>query len=209
MEKLREEYKEVAAAVNDLGYNGDMLDVVPREVEEAGIPSDKEAQIEHIVKNELINKPGGLFRTGLIVANCRVVMESSKQLEREAMEQMEVAAAKEVTVNNLKEDEGVIAYQAWVDGGRLKTAEGYPKMNLKPAKSIIKVLLPIIDIKGELKMKDFGTMGVCLKWLGEIARGMTWDEHMKDYMCKLLEERATVGLDTDVTAPPLFEVGGA
>ena len=29
-EKLREEYKEVAAAVNDLGYNGDMLDVVPR-----------------------------------------------------------------------------------------------------------------------------------------------------------------------------------
>ena len=81
MEKLREEYKEVAAAVNDLGYNGDMLDVVPREVEEAGIPSDKEAQIEHIVKNKLINKPGGLFRTGFIVANCRIVMESSKQVE--------------------------------------------------------------------------------------------------------------------------------
>jgi len=32
---------------------------------------------------------------------------------------------------------------------------------------------------------------------------------MKDYRCKLLEERATEGLDTDVTAPPLFEVGGA
>jgi hypothetical protein len=28
----------------------------------------------------------------------------------------------------------------------------------------------IIDIKGELKMKDFGTVGVFLKWLGEIAR---------------------------------------
>ena len=40
---MREEYKEVASAVNDLGYNGDMLDVVPREVEEAEIPSDKEA----------------------------------------------------------------------------------------------------------------------------------------------------------------------
>jgi hypothetical protein len=56
---LREEYKEVAAAVNDSGYNGDMLDVVPRDVEEAEIPSDEEAQIEHIVKNKLINKPGG------------------------------------------------------------------------------------------------------------------------------------------------------
>ncbi len=74
---MREEYKEVAAAVNALGYNGYMLDVVPRKVEEAEIPSDEEAQIEHIVKSKLINKPGGLFRTGLIVANCQVVMESS------------------------------------------------------------------------------------------------------------------------------------
>ena len=82
-------------------------------------------------------------------------------------------------------------------------------MKLKPAKSIIKVLLPIIDIKGELKMKDFGTVGVCLKWLGEIARGMTWDEHMKDYMYRLLEERACEGMNLDVTAPSLFEVGGA
>jgi hypothetical protein len=41
---------------------------------------------------------------------------------------------------------------------------------------------------------------------------MTWDEHMKDYMCKLLEKWACEGLegfDLDVTAPPLFEVGGA
>ena len=81
-------------------------------------------------------------------------------------------------------------------------------MNLKNAKSIIKVLLPIIDIKGELKMKDFGTVGVCLKWLGEIARGMTWDEHMKEYMNKLWEERACDGLNLDVTAPSLFQLGG-
>jgi hypothetical protein len=54
------------------------------------------------------------------------------------------------------------------------TPEGYPKMNLKPAKSIIKVLLPLIHVKGELKMKDFGTVGVCLKWLGEIGWGMTF-----------------------------------
>ena len=40
--------------------------------------------------------------------------------------------------------------------------------------------------------------------LGGIGRGMTWDEHMKDYMCKLLEERAFEGLNMDVTAPKLF-----
>jgi hypothetical protein len=75
-----------------------------------------------------------------------------------------------------------------VKSGWPVTPEGYPKMNLKNVKSIIKVLLPIIDIKGELKMKDFGTVGVFLKWLSAIAWGMTWDEHMKEYMDKLWEE---------------------
>jgi hypothetical protein len=96
-----------------VGYNGDMLDVMPHEAEEAEIPSDdEEAQIEHIVKNKLINKPGGLFRTGLIMANCRVIMEGSKQVTREAAVQMEAAAVKKVTGIKLKEDEGVLAYQA-------------------------------------------------------------------------------------------------
>jgi hypothetical protein len=91
-------------------------------------------------------------------------MEGSKQVTREAAEQMEAAVAKKVTGIKLKEDEGVLAYQAWVKSGRPVTTKGYPKMNLKnaKAKSIIKVLLPIIDIKGELKKKDFGTVGVCL-----------------------------------------------
>ena len=84
----------------------------------------------------------------------------------------------------------------------------WPKMHLKPAKSIIKVLLPMIDIKGELKMKNFDRVGVCLKWLGEIARGMTWDQHMREYMMIVWEERATEGHTFDLTAPPLFEVGG-
>lgn len=45
MEHLREEYQEAVEAVNQLGYNGEMLDVEPNEVEEVDIPLDKEAQI--------------------------------------------------------------------------------------------------------------------------------------------------------------------
>ena len=165
--------------MNKLGYNGDMLDVVPQEVDVAEIPLDEEAQVEHIVKNKLINKPGGLFWAGLIVANCQVVMESSKQVVvQEAFEQIEAAAAKKVTGNKLKEDKGVIAYQAWVDSERLKTTERYLKMCLKPATVSSRCC------KGELKMKDFGMVGVCLKWLEEIGRGMIWDEHMKYYRSK-------------------------
>jgi hypothetical protein len=42
----------------------------------------------------------------------------------------------------------------------------------------VQFLMPRMNIKGELKMKDFTSMEVCVKWLGEIAHEMTWDEHM-------------------------------
>ncbi len=41
---------------------------------------DDEAQIQHIVDNKLLNKAGGLYKTSLIVANCRVVVEAEKRL---------------------------------------------------------------------------------------------------------------------------------
>jgi hypothetical protein len=37
---------------------------------------------------------------------------------------------------------------------------------------------------------------------------MTWDQHMREYMMKVWEERETEGHTFNVTAPPLFEVGG-
>ena len=42
----------------------------------------------------------------------------------------------------------------------------------------VQFLMPRMNIKGEFKMKDFTSMEVCVKWLGEIAHKMTWDEHM-------------------------------
>jgi hypothetical protein len=44
---------------------------------------------------------------------------------------------------------------------------------------LVKFLLPRrVDITGKLKLKDFNSMKKCIVWLGEIARGMTWDEYM-------------------------------
>ncbi len=60
----------------------------------------------------------------MIVANCCVVMEGSKQVTREAAVQMEVAAVKKVTGIKLQEDEGVLAYQAWVKSGWPVTPQG-------------------------------------------------------------------------------------
>ncbi len=63
---------------------------------------------------------------------------------------------------------------------------------------MVKFLLPRVNIKGELKLKDFNLMKKCIKWLGEIGRGMTWDKHIESVF---EERRAKVGA-------PLFALGG-
>ena len=49
----------------------------------------------------------------------------------------------------------------------------------------------------------------CMKWLGDVGRGMNWDEHMDDYRKKIVEVRSLElsGLVIDKDAPPLFELG--
>ena len=53
---------------------------------------NEEVRIQHIVDNKLLNKARGLYKTGLIVANCRVVVEAGKrmaELEKKAKAKME------------------------------------------------------------------------------------------------------------------------
>ena len=77
---------------------------------------------------------------------------------------------------------GVSAFRRWIAEGRLFVEEDghqYPRLARKDAVAIVRVLLPHLDIKGETKMKDLSTAKACIKWLGKIGRGTTWDEEMK------------------------------
>ncbi len=51
----------------------------------------------------------------------------------------------------------------------------------------------------------------CMKWLGDVGRGVYWDEHMADYRRKIVEVRSLTisGVVIDKDAPPLFELGSA
>ena len=110
-----------------------------------------------------------------------------------------------------RDGEAQKAHREWVCEGRLVNDDGNPKLNRKSAHAIVRFLLPRVDIKGELKMKDFNSMKVCVKWLGEVKRGMTWDEHMHaaaeektaayEEMWRADNENFAVG------AAPLFELG--
>jgi hypothetical protein len=70
------------------------------------------------------------------------------------------------------------AHANWVLAGRPVDEIGHPRLNKKDSLVVVKFLLPRVDITGKLKLNDFNSMKKCIVWLGEIARGMTWDEHM-------------------------------
>jgi hypothetical protein len=95
---------------------------------------------------------------------------------------MEAAATKKVdqSVDTLNRAKRV--YEEWVRTGRKVNANGCPDLGRPSSYAVVKLLLPKIDIKGELRLKDFGTMKKCNAWLGGLGRGMIWDEHMEAAM---------------------------
>jgi hypothetical protein len=56
-----------------------MFDIELPKIKPAPIFVNDKAKINHIIENHLINNVGGLYKTGLIVANCRVVVEVVKR----------------------------------------------------------------------------------------------------------------------------------
>ena len=78
-------------------------------------------------------------------------------------------------------------YEEWTRTGRKVDANGFPDLDRSSSYAVVKFLLLKIDIKGELRLKDFGTMKKCNVCLGGIGRGVTWDEHMEAAVAELRE----------------------
>ncbi len=69
---LDKEYKIAAKTLTGMGYNGTMLDCELPKVKKKPIFCNEEAWIQHIIDNNLMNKAGGLFKTGLISDCCKL-----------------------------------------------------------------------------------------------------------------------------------------
>jgi hypothetical protein len=75
---LHAEYRRAGDALTSIGLNGAMFDIKLKKAKPATVFINDKARINHIIDNHLINKAGGLYKTGLIVANCRIVVEAAK-----------------------------------------------------------------------------------------------------------------------------------
>jgi hypothetical protein len=100
-----------------------------------------------------------------------------------------------------------------VQGGMKVDGEGNPKLLKNAAYTIIKFLLPKADILGTVRLGEFKTVKVCTKWLEEMHRGMTWDQHMQEavaeWECVQAEEWEMIEADNARrgNGVSLFQIG--
>jgi hypothetical protein len=195
IESLVEDYGERSNELTGLGFNGDIFDLAPRRVQEIDLPANEEAAINLLIKNKGMNKAGSLYKAGVIMANSRVVLEAARRSALLTEKEKENAAQKREDKERQSLSDAVSAFRNWVNQGGKTLEDGSPVLQRKDAVAIVRVLLPRIDVKGERKIKEFSTAKACMKWLGEIGRGTTWDEEMR-------------GIESEVEANGL-EAGGS
>ena len=79
MESLVGDYRKSGEEMIELGFNGELLDLQPVEVATHALPENDEAAVKLIVDNGSMNRAGSLFRAGISVANCSILLQACKQ----------------------------------------------------------------------------------------------------------------------------------
>ncbi len=78
MEKLVKDYAERRQKLTELGFNGEVLDLKPKMATEKSsvLTKDEEELIKEIMEKKIISKAGGLYKVGIIIANCRAATQA-------------------------------------------------------------------------------------------------------------------------------------
>jgi len=80
MEQLVKDYNDSVQRLTDLGFNGEVLDLKPKTVtaNSSALTRDENELVEEILSKRLISKAGGLFKAGVIIANCKAVTVAAR-----------------------------------------------------------------------------------------------------------------------------------
>ena len=122
------------------------------------------------------NKAGSLFRVGISVANCRVVLETLRRTKEQAEKVKEQKEKSRQVAEDGKVKAALEAFGKWCGNGMKLDGESHPVMTRTCAVAIVKVLMPAVA--PTLKVSDFTTLKSCTKWLGELGDGTTWVDEM-------------------------------
>lgn len=151
LELLVEEYEQAERTLTRLGFNGRILNVEPPRAKPREFFATEEAQIQAIIDNKTINKAGGLFKIGVHIANCNVVLEAHRRIKK-AEEEEKKRKKKDKADTTTKHDLTAIkAYRKWKREGKTKNGDGSP--TFKPASdamAILRLLLPKVNTGKEV-----------------------------------------------------------
>ena len=177
MELLVEEYNDLAKQLTTMGFNGALLDIEPPTVKEKEIPADEEMQVQWLLKNKGINRAGGLFKIGNIVANSRVVLETYKRMAVIAKANKKEKQQDKDNIHTKDVWTAIRVFGAWKIAGR-PTFNNKPKLKPEDAKAILKALLPIIGKEGEV-ISNYSSGVKRVDRLLQVSGGTTWEEEME------------------------------
>jgi hypothetical protein len=152
------------------------LDLQPKVAENHPIPADEEAAIEALMKKGGANIAGSLFRVGISVVNCRVVLETLRRTKEQAEKVKEQKEKSRQVAEDGKVKAVLEAFGKWCGNGMKLDGESHPVMTRTCVVAIVKVLMTAAA--PTLKVSDFTTLKSCTKWLGELAGGTTWVDEM-------------------------------
>ena len=183
MELLVCDYREHKKTLDELGFNGNTFDVeIPvTTCADTEITVDEEKQIETIIKQKAIAKSGKLFKMGIHIANCKVVLEAQKRVK--IME--DEAKKKKEQLNEYKEGKlekkAVVAYERWMKADPKFDGKGKPKMPAEDYKYILKVLLPRVA-PDETVSQHTSSGKKALARLMQIGDGSAWEAEMEKFV---------------------------
>jgi hypothetical protein len=129
-----------------------MLDLEIPMVADDSITGDDEVKINALLANNSFNRAGGVFKAGKIMANGFVVNEVIKRRAAITEEGKANATKKKEDESGWIKNEARKYYMTWLQGGMKVDGEGNLKLLKNAAYTIIKFLLPKVDILGTVRL---------------------------------------------------------
>ncbi len=140
MEKLVKDYAKRQQGLMELGFNGEVLDLKPKTItsNSSDLTKDEEELIKEIMEKMIISKAGGLYKVGMIIANCRAATQAAQQDQASRLQ----TNAEAIQKHKAKEKSDLalawVAFQHWVDKGKKVTVDSDP--NIKTKKDAIAII---------------------------------------------------------------------
>ena len=110
-------------------FNAELLDLEPNHVENQILPANEEEAIQALMKNGGVNTAWSLFRVGISVVNCRVVLETLWQKKEQHEKEKEEKERAQKVAEDEKLNSGLEAFGKWCGDGSKVDNHNHPIMS--------------------------------------------------------------------------------